>query len=63
MSDTTQQLAEQMPAGSRITSETGTWTAGAPTDPTRWLHEGGERQVSDATVQRWLGSGKAQVPA
>lgn len=62
MTDTTY-VIEDLAPGRTVVADDGTWTAGAPADPTRWLHEAGERQVSDATVQRWVNSGKAQVQA
>lgn len=55
------EITENLPAGTVIIADDEQWTAGAATDTSRWLHEGGERQVSDATVQRWFDRGDARV--
>lgn len=45
----------------RDDGQTETWTAGGQADRSRWLHESGQRTVSDAAVQRWLDGGRAEV--
>lgn len=54
-------IAELLPAGTTVLAKGGRWQALAETDASRWLHEGGERQISNAVMQRWFDNGDAQV--
>jgi hypothetical protein len=54
--------AVDMAPGSTVRDRDGdVWTAGDPSDTWRWMHQDGERQVTNATVQRWLDDDKVMV--
>lgn len=53
-------IVRDLPAGTKVRTDSGIWTAGDPKDITRWMHEAGERCAADRLIQEWVTSGKAR---